>query len=260
MGEVLRFFDEHLVGMNTGLAEEAPIHFHTVHEEKWQAAAQWPPHAESSRWFLHGDGVLSRDKPARETRAPYQVHFTTGTGTSTRFERLGALAVTDFYADWNGREDRLLAFTTAPFDAEVELTGHAVVNLHVSSSEHDAGVFAYLSEVDADGRSWYITEGALRMLHRATAECPATYRTTWPYRTFHRADARRMVPGLPESMRFALLPISWKLMKGSRLRVSIAGADADHFAQVPHGRPPRLEVTLGGAHASFVELPIRSGP
>ena len=38
---------------------------------------------------------------------------------------------------------------------------------------------------------------------------------------------------------------------------AIAGADADHFAQVPHGRPPKLEVTLGGAQASFIELPIR---
>jgi hypothetical protein len=44
---------------------------------------------------------------------------------------------------------------------------------------------------------------------------------------------------------------------GSRLRLSIAGTDADHFARVPHGRPPKLVVTLGGAHASFIELPIK---
>lgn len=257
LAEVLRFFDQHLAGIETGIAEEAPIHFHTLHEEKWQAASQWPPHADSSRWFLHGSGTLSRELPAAQSRLPYQVRFSTGTGAHTRFERMGALAVTDYYPDWNGREDRMLAFTSAPFDADTELTGHAIVNLRVSTSEHDASVFVYLSEIDADGRSWYITEGALRMLHRATAECPPTYRTTWPFRTFHRADARRMEPGVAETLRFALFPISWKLMKGSRLRISIAGADGDHFAQVPHGRPPRLEVTLGGAEGSFVELPIR---
>jgi hypothetical protein len=59
-------------------------------------------------------------------------------------------------------------------------------------------------------------------------------------------------------MRFAMLPISWKVMKGSRLRFSIAGADGDHFAQVPHGRPPRFEITVGGADASFIELPLRT--
>jgi predicted acyl esterase len=127
----------------------------------------------------------------------------------------------------------------------------------VSTSEHDGAVFVYLSEIEADGTARYITEGQLRMLHRASVSSPASYRTTWPYRTFHRADARHMTPGMPEMLRFALLPISWKLSRGSRLRLSIAGADADHFMQVPHGRPPRFEVVVGGATGSFVELPIR---
>jgi predicted acyl esterase len=115
----------------------------------------------------------------------------------------------------------------------------------------------YLSEVDADGRSWFITEGLLRLLHRREAEPPPSYRTTWPYRTFRREDARHMQPGVPEMVSFALLPVSWTVQAGSRLRVAIAGTDADHFAQVPHGRPPRLEFTLGGEHASFIDLPLQ---
>lgn len=257
LAEVLRFFDEHLAGLKTGIADEAPIHFHTVHEEKWQAATQWPPHTAASRWYPQGAGKLLPRAPATESRAEYRVRFTTGTGTSTRYERLGALAVTDYYHDWNGREDRMLAFTSEPFDADAELTGHAIVQLSISTSEHDGSVFVYLSEVDAAGRSWYITEGALRILHRASADCPSSYRTTWPFRTFHREDARRAQPGVAETLRFALLPISWRLAKGSRLRMSIAGTDADHFAQVPHGRPPRLEMALGGANASFIDLPFR---
>jgi uncharacterized protein len=257
MAEVLRFFDQHLAGMETGISAEAPIHFHTVREEKWQAAAQWPPHPALTRMFLQPAGALASDAPSQQSLAPYQASFTTGTGSATRYERLGALAVTDYYKDWHGREDRMLAFTTAPFDTQVELTGHAIVELNVSTSEHDGSVFVYLSEVDATGKSWFITEGALRMLHRATAECPPTYRTTWPFRSFSRADARRMEPGVPQTLRFALLPISWQLQRGSRLRMSIAGADKDHFAQVPHGRPPKFELTLGGGKASFIDLPIR---
>jgi putative CocE/NonD family hydrolase len=257
LGEVLRFFDEHLAGKDTGIRDEAPIHYHTVREEKWQAAAQWPPHRANSRLFLDTAGRLSPDAPAQEAVAPYQARFTTGTGLNTRYERLGALAVVDFYNDWNGREGRMLAFTSDPFDAETELTGHATVQLHVSTSEHDASVFVYLSELDANGKSWFITEGALRLLHRATADCPSSYRTTWPFRTFTRAQATRMEPGVPDTARFALLPVSWKLQRGSRLRVAIAGTDADHFAQVPHGRPPMLKVTLGGANASFIDVPIR---
>jgi putative CocE/NonD family hydrolase len=259
LGEVLRFFDEHVMGLDTGLADEAPVHYHTVHEEKWKAAAKWPSDAGSSKWFMHAGGELSRNAPAGASSMSYQAHFTTGTGTSSRFERLSALAVTDFYHDWNERQGSMLSFTSGAFEADAELTGHAIVELNVSTSEHDGSVFAYLSEVDSKGRAWYITEGALRMLHRATAECPPEYRTTWPFRTFRRADARRMTPGAAETLRFALLPISWKLMKGSRLRLSIAGADADHFAQVPHGRPPKLALTVGGENASLVVLPFVAG-
>jgi putative CocE/NonD family hydrolase len=257
LAEVLRFFDEHVAGIETGIADEAPIHYHTVRAESWQAASRWPPLDASTRWFLQPHAKLSPVVPRDASAARHRVRFTTGTGTSTRYERLGALAVTDYYHDWNGREDRMLAFTSEPFGAGAELTGHAVVKLCMSTSEHDASVFVYLSEVDADGRSWYITEGALRMLHRATAEAPPAYRTTWPFRTFSRAAARRMQRGVPESLHFALLPVSWKLAPGSRIRLSITGTDADHFAQVPHGRPPELEVVLGGGDASFVELPLR---
>jgi putative CocE/NonD family hydrolase len=258
LGEVLRFFDEHLAGMDTGLREEAPVHFHTVRQEQWQAASTWPPHDASTRLYLADDGGLAQQPAQASSVAPYQVSFTTGTGRNSRFERLGALAVTDYYQDWNGREDGMLTFATAPAPRATELSGHVVVQLHISTSEHDAGVFAYLSEVDADGRSWFITEGQLRLLHRDEAPPPATYRATWPYRTFRREHARHMQPGVPETVRFALLPVSWRLQAGSRLRLAIAGGDADHFAQVTHGRPPRLGITLGGEKASFIELPLRA--
>ncbi len=65
-----------------------------------------------------------------------------------------------------------------------------------------------------------------------------------------------MPTGEPQLLRFALLPIAWRFAKGSRLRLSIAGADADHFVQAPHGRPPVLTVLSGGAQATMLELPV----
>ncbi len=258
LGEVLRFFDEHLAGMNTGIRDEAPVHFHNVRGEKWQAATTWPPHDALMRLHLAPEGQLSPQAPADTSVAPYQASFTTGTGAHSRFERLGALAITDYYKDWHGREDRMLTFATPAFGQATELSGHAVVQLHVATSEHDAGIFVYLSEVDADGRSWYITEGLLRLLHRAEAPPPPSYNVRWPYRSYRRAHAQLMRPGIAETVRFALLPVSWTLQAGSRLRVAIAGGDTDHFAQVTHGRPPLLEFTLGGENGSFIDCPLRS--
>jgi hypothetical protein len=258
LGEVLRFFDEHLAGLDTGIRDEAPVHFHTVREEKWQAASTWPPHEGRTRLYLAPQGQLVSEAPREATSAPYKASFAIGTGRHSRFERLGALPVVDYYDDWNGREERMLAFATEPFARATELSGHATVQLHVSSSEHDGSVFAYLSEVDADGRSWYITEGSLRLLHRREGTPPTGYRANWPWRSFRREDARHMQPDVPETVRFALLPVSWTLRAGSRLRLAIAGGDTDHFAQVPQGRPPLLRFALGGADASFLELPLRT--
>ena len=48
LGEVLRFFDQHLAGRDTGLKDEDPIHYFTVHAEEWRvghelAAGQGQP-------------------------------------------------------------------------------------------------------------------------------------------------------------------------------------------------------------------------
>ena len=66
--------------------------------------------------------------------------------------------------------------------------------------------------------------------------------------------------GEPQLLHFALLPTAWRFSQGSRLRLSIAGGDADHFAQAPHGRPPLLTILSGGEHASSIELPTGEAP
>ena len=131
-----------------------------------------------------------------------------------------------------------------------------MVSLWLSSSEPDAAVFVYLSEVEADGTSRYVTEGVLRAIHRAEAPAPRNYRTTWPWRSFARKDAAPMPIGEPQLLKLALLPVAWRFATGSRLKLSIAGADADHFVQTPHGRPPVLKVLSGSDKASMLELPV----
>src|SRR5215475_7235331 len=135
------------------------------------------------------------------------------------------------------------------------MSGHAVAYFWVTSSEGDASIHVYLTEIEADGTARYVTEGLLRAIHRAEAPAPRNYRTTWPWRSFSRKAAQPMPPGEPQLLRFALLPTAWRFAKGSRLRLSIAAADADHFAQTPHGRPPTLTLMSGGDRSSLLELP-----
>jgi putative CocE/NonD family hydrolase len=256
LGEVLRFFDHHLAMRSTGLDQEDPIHYFTMHAEEWRSATSWPPVKGAERFYISGE-MLEPQVPAAESTRDYQVDFTTGSGTHTRYERITGIEVATYHDEWEERESQLLSYVSAPLKCDMDIAGHPVASLWLASSEPDAAVFLYLFEIEADGRRRYVTEGMLRAIHRAEGSAPDNYRTTWPWRTFTRSVARPMPIGRPELLRFPLLPIAWTFTKGSRIQISLAGADHDHFAQKPHGRPPLLTPHSGGAHASMLELPVR---
>lgn len=258
-GEVLRFFDQYLLGRETGMAGEPRVRFYSLHAEEWQSSNEWPPVKDTERRYLKPGGIAPEPEP-RASEATYRVDFNVDTGRKTRFERLGLLAVDAYYADWHGRDAKMLNFTSEPFDAPTELSGHAVAHINLSIDETDAAVFVYLGEVDDKGRTHYVTEGMLRALHRKTTGELRNYAATWPLRTYARGDASPVERGKPFTMVIPLLPVSWVFPRGSRLRVSIAGADSLHFAQVPHGRPPLFRIACGGTEGSYLDLPLKRKP
>ncbi|MDA8048756.1 MAG: CocE/NonD family hydrolase [Rhodospirillales bacterium] len=255
-GALLRFFDHYLRGMPTGLEAEEKVHYFSLHAERWRTARVWPPPATSRRLFPAPDGVLA-EAAGTTGIDPFRADFTRGTGEKTRYGRLAAFDVRDYYTDWAERSAPMLHYVSAPLGAAGEMTGHATLSLRFSASEPDAAIFAYLSEIEADGSVRYITEGMLRALHRAERPAPAEYRATWPWHSHARVDAAPLAPNEPASLNVAFLPVSWTFSAGSRIRLSLAGADADHFGQVPHGRPPLLRVHRGGSEASMLTLPWR---
>ena len=253
--EVLRFFDTHLMGKDTGLRGEAPVHYFSVHAEEWRAAKGWPPVATRERLFL-APGHRLRNTEPRAGADRYQVDFTLGTGMGTRYERTAGIDSREYYADWQGRTARMLSFTSEPLTAAMELAGHGLADLFLSCSERDLGLFVYLTEIEANGAERYVTEGLLRALHRKESAPPESYCTTWPFRSFSRSAAAPLESGKVERIRIPLLPVAWRFSAGSRIRLSIAGADDDHYGQVPHGRPPLLKILWGAGNASLLELPI----
>lgn len=257
LGEVVRFFDHYLMARATGLEAEARIHYFSLHGEEWRDAAAWPPVGTAARLHLAPDATLADAAPHEPGSDAVQADFSLGSGNGTRYERIAGINSTTYHADWADRAAPLACWTSLPLDADMELTGHGLADLWLASSEPDASIFVYLSEVEADGSVRYVTEGLLRALHRKESPAPDRYRTTWPFRSYRREDAAPLVPGQAERIRIPLLPISWVFRKGSRIRLSMAGADADHCVQVPHGRPPRFTLLRGGDRASALDLPLR---
>ena len=65
-----------------------------------------------------------------------------------------------------------------------------------------------------------------------------------------------MVPGEVAEVTFALHPTSVLFRRGHRIRIAIAGADADTFARIPAEGMPLWTVEIGPSRASHIMLPV----
>jgi uncharacterized protein len=250
------FFDQHMRGGAPGLTPPLLVYY-TLGEEAWKATDAWPvAGTRMQRWYLAEGNTLSTGAPAAATgRDPYDVDFEVTTGTRNRwYTQLGGSDVV--YDERSAMGARMLTYTSPPLTEDVEVTGHPVVALYVTSTATDGNFFVYLEDVAPDGRVTYVTEGMLRALHRQLSNDPPPYRTVYPYRSFLRKDALPLVPGRVASLTFPLLPTSVLFRRGHRIRIAIAGADRDTFARLPADGPVTIEVGRNRVEPSFIELPV----
>ena len=162
------------------------------------------------------------------------------------------------YADRADSDRRLLTYTSAPLADDLCITGEALVTLHLSSTHDDAAFIVYLEHVSPDGHVRYVTEGELRAMHRRVAAERLPYVQAGPARSFRRQDLLPLTPGEITEIRFALMPTSVQFHAGDRIRIAIAGADADSFARVPANADPTWTVHRSALHATCIDLPIHT--
>ncbi len=258
--EMLRFFDYHLKGIPNGVMEEKPVYYFTMIEEKWKSADTWPlPNQQTTTLYFSVDNRLSESRPTEDAaHDTYTVDYSAGTGDLARWNSLtGPRGKGLFgYPDRTEEDKKLLCYTSEPLPEDMEVTGHPVVRLFVSSTAQDGNFFAYLEDVGPTGHVTYVTEGQLRALHRRLSDAEPPYATVVPYRTFKRGDAQPLVPGEVAELVFDLLPTSYLFKQGHSVRIALAGADKDHFALLKTDPPPTLTFYRNRSHASAVALPV----
>jgi putative CocE/NonD family hydrolase len=255
LAEYRRFFDEYLAGKDTGIRRESPIHYFVMGEERWAEAAEWPLPARPATLHLAAAEALA-PAPGTAGSDRYAADYRCESGADSRYERLFAIAVEDYYASWPGRDEAMLRYTSAPFDEDRVLAGSAVLTLQLNATTRDAVIHAYLSDIAPDGTCRYVTEGLLRAFHRKEGAKLPYLDVVGPARSFRRGDAALLDAARPNLLRFALFPTAWLLRKGHRLRLAIAAADRRHFSRIPDGTPPVLTIHRGGNEGSSIELPL----
>jgi len=246
--ELLRFFDHYLFDHATGIIDEANVRYYVMGAETWRSAAAWPPEATPTSLYLAPDRGLSWDPPSTTATDVLAGDPSTGSGKRSRWRTLVSPFVVADYPDRAAHT--LLTYRSAPLDRELEIAGHPLLEMHVSTDASDGAVFAYLEEESSTGVH-YVTEGALRLLHReVTGTSPV------PTRTFLRSDARPMPIGETVEVVFDLLPVAYRFARGSRIRIAFATADADHFAPV-RDAATAIKIARSPVHASRLVLPVR---
>lgn len=236
---------------------ERRIHYYVLGTGEFRESTTWPPaDAKPTTFHFAPGGRLVTVAPGRPEVVRYTVDFAATTGKATRW-------TTQFdtdpdYRDRRQEDARLLTFDTAPFGADMEIVGTPVLTLDIATQSADPVVHAYLEDVAPDGTVSYLVEGQLRLVNRKPAD-PATL----PYdqgpapKSYRRADAQPMVPGRFERLEFALFPVAARIAKGHRLRLAIAGGDADTFLRYSAGGPEEFRVRTGGATASGLTVMMR---
>ena len=265
-GEMRRWYDYWLKEIDNGIMKEPPIRYYTISApegKQWRSSDTWPPKSSLyQKYYFHAgpsgsvrsvnDGLLSREKPTvTKGDDRYVADYTTTSGTATRWTLGG---VKPNYPDMQSNDRKGLTYTTAPLTNTIEVTGHPVIHLWITSSDDDGDFFAYLEQVDKYGASSYISEGMLRASHRKLNTAPFD-NLNLPYHRSFKEDIEKL-PSEPVELVFDLLPISKMFVTGNRIRITITCADKDN-ASTPIKMPaPTVHLYRNTKFTSYVELPI----
>jgi len=268
VSERLRWLDYWLKGIDNGIMSEPRIHYYTMgmpEDEAWRAAEEWPlPNEQRTTFHFQAgpsgtvdsinDGSLTTGALAGSGGFDdLIVDYSATVGKTNRFANgYGA----DFgYPDLRTNDAKGLTYTTPPLVEDVEVTGHPVLRIWLTSTASDGDLFAYLEEVDETGRSTYVTEGKLRISQRAL-HTPPYENMGLPWHRCNEEDVAPLAEGEVAELVFDLRPTSNRFDAGHRIRVTLTGADADTYV-TPRSEPaPTFRVLRDLDHPSHIELPI----
>ena len=237
--ECLRWWDQHLKGIDTGIMEEpmlrawmqhpsAPATFRERREGKWVAEPGWQGTAmETLSLYPGASGLtLTRDEGTISLNSPQNAGWTAGNWC-------GYGMIPDGPMDQNGEAGLMMSFETDPLEEDIELLGFPVLHAEVTSDTSQANLAAALSAVDHAGKATLVSYGVLNLAHRES-----------------HASPKPMSVGVPQSATVQLNACGQRIARGQRVRLSLATA----YWPVIWPSQSDATVTLAGAR---LDLPLR---
>ena len=228
------------------------VRYYVIGSGEWRTSPSWPPaNSKIEKWYPDIGRSLTNAPPLAGGDA-YSVDFNATTGALSGYRGQVDLSKTD-YGDRAKQDMRLLTYTSAPITKDLEIAGDPVAHLRLSTSTARALIIIYLEDVSPEGRVTYVTQGLLNLEHRKLTGLDSGGSTD-AFHSFLRRDMAPMRPGTTEDVTIAISPIAALIRNGHRLRIAIAGADANNLERIPTFGDETLTVARGDG--SYVELPV----
>ncbi|HNI97838.1 MAG TPA: CocE/NonD family hydrolase, partial [Leptospiraceae bacterium] len=255
MQEIIRFFDIHLKRMSGESDDKYKVSYYTIGYESWRFSDVWPPESLTREYFLSENSQLLFYKSANADSKKYITGPSTRTGKNSRWDSLfNPFKKRIHYPDRKKARSDCLSFDSQTLTEDIILTGSAEADLFISSDRPYGDIFVYLDEITEHGKIHYITEGILRM-NFYSSKIKET-ETVFTHRSFLSSEWKEIIPGQVIRTKIHLLPVSYRLKKGSKISLSIAGADSDHFENNYSGKYPVYTIYFSGRYKSRILLPL----
>ena len=278
--EHLRFFDRYLKGIDNGIDREPPLTFYTMNGQGWRQESEWPLSEQEERTlYLRSDNRLLSE-PGGEGGDEYTVDLTHSSTYSenegNRFVGIGGQHPRELPMRTE-KDKQCLFYDSDSLPNDLEVTGHPIVEMYVSSTHPDGDFFVYLEDVDEKGEALLVTEGQLRAGYAAMVDndeiifsgtANIDVEPELPWHGYEESQYRGDIFEVEEvvKLEFDLYPTSWVFKNGHRIRLSIAGADFPTFRLNPKISPsndplapdnakPVVTVWHSEEHPSSLRLP-----
>jgi uncharacterized protein len=179
------------------------------------------------------------DDSGKIANTRYLVDHTASSGEFSRWNLVKHMFKSPItYPDRAEADTKLACFDSAPLTHDMQVTGAPYVQLFMSIDSTDSAVFAYLEAVLPNGQVHYVTEAQLRLAHRAfDLDHVNEFEDLTPFRPYESKTQRAIKAYQPLHALLTFHPCSYLFTQGSRIRVSIAGADAFNFDPAPDADP-----------------------
>lgn len=251
----IRWFDQFLKGIDTGLLNEKTVHLFELGSNQWRSLPKFPT-ANQQPYFLHSSGLASMSDqegtlektPSTSDSQDVFVHdpwrpvpsvgghaaFPAGS-----FDRSAVDCRTD-----------VVTYTTKRLEEDLYLGGEAIAQLYCTADAPSFDLCAVLSEVHANGSAFNLAQGYLRI---DSSSDDSTLNSTEP-------------------LQITLQPICARISKGNALRLSLSAACFPAYAVNPgtgklsgvsrliDARIITLSIYSGSSYPSQILLPVTSAP